>query len=89
MVRGGPDAGTPDTVGGAPDEAASAAGGHDDVERAPVAAGLAPWPWGVPVVTRMRLYSRQQVGQRHSSTSEPSGPLKRVRRHPNWALMSV
>jgi hypothetical protein len=38
---------------------------------------------------RVRLYSRQHVGQRHSTMSEPSAPLKRVSRHPNCALMSV
>ena len=38
---------------------------------------------------RARLYSRQQVGQRHSMTSEPSGFLNRVRRQPNCALMRV
>jgi hypothetical protein len=38
---------------------------------------------------RARLYSRQQVGQRHSTTSVPSADLYRVRRQPNCALMSV
>jgi hypothetical protein len=38
---------------------------------------------------RERLYSRQHCGQRHSTTREPSPLLKRVRRQPNCALMSV
>jgi len=38
---------------------------------------------------RARLYSRQQVGHRHSMTSDPSGFLNRVSRQPNWALMRV
>jgi hypothetical protein len=84
-VRGGPDAGTPDVVGGVPDEGASEGGGHDD-DRAPGAGRLVP-SWGALV--RARLYSRQHVGHLHSRTSEPSGPLNRVSRHPNWALMRV
>jgi hypothetical protein len=38
---------------------------------------------------RARLYSRQQVGQRHSTMGSPSLDLLRLRRQPNWALMSV
>jgi hypothetical protein len=48
---------------------------------------------GGPIVSgdelRARLYSRQHAGHRHSTTSEPSGFLYRVRRQPNCALMSV
>jgi len=91
-VRGGPDPGkpgTPETVGGAPgalggvadaEAEPSGGGGHD--EWLVVDAGALA-PGGGPPVVRIRLNSRQQVGQRHSSTIDPSAPLKRVRRHPN------
>ncbi len=41
------------------------------------------------LMVRARLYSRQHVGHRHSTTRPPSGLLYRVRRQPNWALMRV
>ncbi len=40
-------------------------------------------------LARFFLYSRQHVGQRHSTTSEPSGVLKRESLQPNCALMRV
>jgi hypothetical protein len=41
------------------------------------------------LLLRVRLKSRQQVGQRHSTMSAPSADLKRVSRQPNCALMRV
>jgi hypothetical protein len=38
---------------------------------------------------RWRLYSRQQLGQRHSTSRVPSAVLARVSLQPNCALMSV
>jgi hypothetical protein len=35
------------------------------------------------------LNSLQQLGQRHSASTAPEGVLFRVRRQPNWELMSV
>jgi hypothetical protein len=40
-------------------------------------------------VARERLYSRQHVGHRHSTTRVPSESLYRARRQPNRALMRV
>ena len=37
----------------------------------------------------MRLCSFQHAGQRHSTMNAPSGVRVRVRRQPNWLLMSV
>jgi hypothetical protein len=39
--------------------------------------------------TRVRLYSRQHAGQRHSTRVPPSLAFERDSRQPNWALMSV
>jgi hypothetical protein len=104
VVRGGPEAGTsvagtPDAAGGEPEPAASGeedpalgppgGGGHEECDAGEGTLGPAPEAWVAPGVVRARLYSRQQVGQRHSSTMAPSGPLKRVSRQPNCALMSV
>ena len=47
----------------------------------------APLPVCVPVWRF--LNSLQQLGQRHSASTSPEGVLLRVRRQPNWALMSV
>lgn len=47
----------------------------------------APLPVCVPVWRF--LNSLQQLGHRHSATTSPEGVLLRVRRQPNWLLMSV
>jgi len=55
----------------------------------PGAGGPATMFGSLGAMLRARLYSRQQVGQRHSMTSDPSGFLNRVSRQPNCALMRV
>jgi hypothetical protein len=46
-------------------------------------------PFKVSVPGCFFLNSRQQEGHRHSARTDPSGAFERVRRQPNWALMSV
>lgn len=44
---------------------------------------------GVSAKSRRCLYFTQQLGHRHSSSMAPSLAVRRVSRHPCWALMSV
>jgi hypothetical protein len=46
-------------------------------------------PFIVSVPGCFFLNSRQHEGHRHWARTDPSGALERVRRQPNWALMSV
>lgn len=46
-------------------------------------------PFIVSVPGCFFLNSRQHEGHRHSARTDPSGAFERVRRQPNWALMSV
>jgi hypothetical protein len=76
-------------AGSSPDEAAagilgSVAGSRSDVTGTRDEDGERP-----SEPPRAFLYSRQQFGQRHSTTIVPSPAMFRVSRHPNCELMRV